>query len=288
MMDSTATLGPINVPEQVQEALLKRIDTGDIELPLLPDVVWQVMDMSSSDDADARQLSELIHRDQALAGHILRVANSPAYMPRTPIVSLQQAISRLGLTQLSEIAFAVSLQTRVFEAPGYAQEVRILWEHAVGAAAYASEIARMRRRNVEGAFLCGLLHDIGKPVTLQLLIDVEKEVGYTLEAATVAAVMEAHHTRVGGLLATQWALPPHVHESILFHHDPLVAPTCVEAVMVTRLADHLSYHMMLPDIYDEESVYHNSVLTELNLYPEDAGSLLAMRDKIQGMIEAMT
>ena len=36
-------------------------------------------------------------------------------MPRMPIVSLQQAVSRLGAATLGEIAFAISIQSRVFD-----------------------------------------------------------------------------------------------------------------------------------------------------------------------------
>jgi putative nucleotidyltransferase with HDIG domain len=272
--------------QEPQAEVLERLLSSKLELPLLPTVVWEVMELTAADDVDIRRLSELIHRDQALAGHV-RVANSPAYMARMPIVSLQQAVSRLGTRALGEIAFAVSLQSRVFDVPGYEDEVRNLWGHAVGAAAYAKEIARLRRSNVEGAFLCGLLHDIGKPVILQVVVDVQKAKGLTLDPAAVSAIMEAYHTHVGSLIATEWALPPHVAESIAYHHDYLVAPTCAEAVMVTRLADCLSYHVLDPDIFDEESIRHHPVLTDLNLYPDAVEALLAKRDAVLLIIEGM-
>jgi putative nucleotidyltransferase with HDIG domain len=273
--------------QEPQAEVLERLLSSKLELPLLPTVVWEVMELTAADDVDIRRLSELIHRDQALAGHVLRVANSPAYMARMPIVSLQQAVSRLGTRALGEIAFAVSLQSRVFDVPGYEDEARNLWGHAVGAAAYAKEIARLRRSNVEGAFLCGLLHDIGKPVILQVVVDVQKAKGLTLDPAAVSAIMEAYHTHVGSLIATEWALPPHVAESIAYHHDYLVAPTCAEAVMVTRLADCLSYHVLDPDIFDEESIRHHPVLTDLNLYPDAVEALLAKRDAVLLIIEGM-
>ncbi len=288
MMVSAMTLETAAVPDELQAALLERIDAGDIELPLLPDVVWQVTGMTTSDDADARKLADLIQRDQALASHVLRVANSPAYMPRTPIVSLQQAISRLGMKQLAEIAFSASVQARVFTVPGYQHEVRSLWEHALATAAYGREIARIKRHNVEAAFLCGLLHDIGEPIVLQLLVDLHKTFPEALEPAIIAAVMQAHHNRVGLLLATTWSLPPHVHESILYHHDYLMAPTCGEAVMVTRFADHLSCHLMRPDLFDETSVYHHPILTDLHLYPDEVETLLAKQERIRHIVEAMT
>jgi putative nucleotidyltransferase with HDIG domain len=288
MAESLMNVETTIVSEQLQADVLERIEGGKMELPLLPTVVWEVMELSAADDVDMRRLSDLIHRDQSLAGHVLRMANSPAYMARMPIVSLQQAVSRLGTKALGEIAFAVSLHSRVFDVPGYENDIRCLWEHAVGAAAYAKEIARLRRGNVEGAFLCALLHDIGKPVILQALVDVQKEMGVQIDPAVASAIMEAYHTHVGSLIATAWALPPHVAESIAYHHDYLVAPTCGEAVMVTRLADCLSYHLLAPDVFDEDSVRHHPVLADLNLYPDDVEALLAKRDVILRTIEGLS
>jgi putative nucleotidyltransferase with HDIG domain len=188
---------------------------------------------------------------------------------------------------LGEIAFAVSLQSRVFDVEGYEHEIRELWNHAVGAGAYAKEIARLRRSNVEGAFLCGLLHDIGKPVLLQTLVDLQRQTGLTMESSAISAVMEAYHTQVGSLIATKWALPPHVTESITYHHDYLVAPMCTEAVMITRLADCLSYHLAMPEIFDEDSVRQHPILADLNFYPDDVDTLLAKRDLVRSTIEGM-
>jgi putative nucleotidyltransferase with HDIG domain len=288
MIEGLVNEEAIVLPEKIRADLLARIEGGHLELPLLPNIVWEVMELTASDDVDARQLSELIHRDQALASHILRVANSPAYMPRMPIISLHQAVNRLGTSVLGEIAFAISLQTRVFDVEGYEHEIRALWNHAVGTGAYAKEVARLRRSNVESAFLCGLLHDIGKPVLLQTLVDLQRTAERTIEPAAMSALMEAYHTQVGSLIATQWALPPHVTESITYHHDYLVAPMCTEAVMITRLADCLSYHLAMPEIFDEESVRHHPILTDLNFYPDDIEVLFAKRGIVGSVIEGLS
>ena len=163
------------LPTNLCEHLETRIASGALELPILPHVASQVLAMSTSDESNARSLAELLHRDQAIAAHVLRVANSPLYRPQVPIVSLQQAISRLGLTTLREIVITVSMQSRMFNVPSYATEARALWQHAAYTAAYASNIARRCRRNAESAFLGGLLHDVSKPVLLLALADLQTQ-----------------------------------------------------------------------------------------------------------------
>src|SRR5262245_43367633 len=157
--------------------------------------------MSTSDATDARSLAALLLHDQAIAAHVLRVANSPFYRPRVPLVSLQQAISRLGLASLREIVITVSMQSRIFNVPSYATEARALWQHAVYTAAYAREIARRCRRNVEGAFLGGLLHDVSKPVLLLPLADLQAQLPEPIPAPVVTMAIDVDPLQVGDLLA---------------------------------------------------------------------------------------
>jgi hypothetical protein len=164
----------LNMPEQVERALVERIDKDRID-PVLPQVAGKVMALVNDPAADAARLSALIHRDQALAAHVLRIANSPAYMPRTPIASLQHAVAMLGVNQLSEIAVTISLKSVTVKIPGHEADVRQLWRHALASGAYAKEIARMRRYNVESAYLCGLLHAVGKPVVLKTVTTIAAE-----------------------------------------------------------------------------------------------------------------
>jgi hypothetical protein len=140
----------ISLPEEFQAGLDERIEGDKLDLPILPDVVMAVMNLSTSGDADPCKLADILHRDQTLAGHVLRVANSPAYKPRMPIVSLQQAVSRLGMTQLFEIAYTVSVQSRVFNVKGYEHETRTLWQHALGARSHVCKAMMSRRLSCGG------------------------------------------------------------------------------------------------------------------------------------------
>jgi HD-like signal output (HDOD) protein len=111
------------------------------------------MALASDPNADAAKLSALIHQDQALAAHVLKIANSPAYMPRSPVVSLQHAVAMLGITLLSEIAFTASLKVGAFQVAGYEDEVKQLWWHSLATGAFAKEVARAKRMNIESAYL---------------------------------------------------------------------------------------------------------------------------------------
>ena len=59
MTEYDLTSGAATESESLEGALLERIEGGQVELPVLPDVIWQVIELSTSEDADARKISAL-------------------------------------------------------------------------------------------------------------------------------------------------------------------------------------------------------------------------------------
>ena len=285
----TASQQPHNVglPEQAEQLLVERIDKDRIDLPVLPQVAGKVMALANDPSADAARLSALIHHDQALAAHVLRVANSPAYMPRTPIASLQHAVAMLGVNQLSEIAVTISLKSGAVKVPGHEADLKQLWRHALASGAYAKEIARTRRYNVEGAYLCGLLHAVGKPVVLKTVTTIAAELHRPLDPSLLASLLDGYHSRIGSLIAVEWALPPQVAEAITFYRVYEQASLHRQEVMMTCLADRLATYLLIPDSFDDSTIREHSVFADLNLYPNDIDSLLSLKEKILNLVDTM-
>jgi putative nucleotidyltransferase with HDIG domain len=273
--------------EQLEQALVQKIKTGDVELPLLPQAASQVMALASDPSADAAKLSALIHQDQALAAHVLRIANSPAYMPRSPVVSLQHAVAMLGITLLSEIAFTASLKTGAFKVPGYEDDVKQLWRHSLASGAFAKEVARMRRVNVESAYLCGLLHAIGKPVVLRTATTLASQQRIALEKPVLSGWIAGYHTEVGALIADKWGLPKQVAVAIQYYGDYDHATEFRQECLLTCVADRLATHLLTPNELSEDTLREHSVFAELNLYPQDIDTLLLTKDQVITIVNAM-
>ncbi len=282
--------------EQLEQALIRTIEAGDIQLPLLPQAASKVMALASDPNADAAKLSALIHQDQALATHVLKIANSPAYMPRSPVVSLQHAVAMLGITLLSEIAFTASLKVGAFQVPGYEDEVKQLWRHSLASGAFAKEVARAKRMNVESAYLCGLLHEIGKPVVLQTTTAIARDrrnewvkalTPLLDNKAHVKTLIEGYHTRVGILIADKWSLPKQVAEAIQYYGSYEHATAFRQECMLTFVADRLASHLLTPEEIPEDSLRDHPVFAELNLYPQDIDTLLTTKEQVLTIVNAM-
>jgi putative nucleotidyltransferase with HDIG domain len=265
----------------------RRIAARALELPVLPEVATRVMTMTAEEGCSMVALAGVIRRDPAMASHFLRIANSPAYRPTSPVVTLQQALARLGTAQIRQMALLITCKGRVFSVPGYEGEVRALFQHSLASALFAQEIARARRWNVEEAFLCGLLHDVGRPVLLQLVVDVQRELRLKAPFEIVEALCAAHHARVGSELLTHWGLPAQVAETVRFHHDPTATPAFRNTALMTGLADDLAHLLLETKPIDEHAARSHPLLGPLNLYADELDALLAKREIIAATVEAI-
>jgi putative nucleotidyltransferase with HDIG domain len=281
MADAARTIDTGTVPKSVLDELSWRVAQGRVDLPLLPGVAMEVTNVAAQENADARAIAELLRKDQAMAAHVLRVVASPVYSGRGQIVSLQQAVARLGVQKIREIALAIAFRVGVFKLKGYEAEVTALFQHSVGAAMFAQEIARITRRNVEDAFMCGLLHDVGRPVILQALVQILNEQKLRLPPQVVIAATGDLHTEVGGQLADSWDLPEAVEMSIRHHHASNPPEAHLHSVLITALADELSRFAFEPERMPEAELRKHPALAPLELYPEMLDKLIGKADLIR-------
>ena len=100
----------------------------------------------------------------------------------------------------------------------------------------AQEVARLKRRNVESAYLCGLLHRIGMAVILSRVGSAVVKHGISPEPGQVLQLAARHEARVGTHLAIAWSLPPSVAAAITHWRDPRSAELARTEVMEVALA----------------------------------------------------
>lgn len=286
-MSVQATSAPHSL-EELRRVFDARLESGDLELPVLPEAAERVVNATRDETIDVRKLAALVTRDQSMAAHVLRMANSALFNTGTPIVSLQQAVARLGMDRIRQISLQVACQGSVFFVPGRMLEVRALFREALGAAFLTAEIARMRRRNVEEAYLCGLFHAVGRPVLLQLLCKIEKQSGVLIEPKLNSTILQEFHTRTGAKLIQQWGLSSTLQTSVLWHENPEAAPEPNDGAMMTNLGAALSQFALGRGQWSEPQIRVHTMIAPLNLYPEDVDMLLVHCDAIDSLVHDLS
>ncbi len=278
-----------SAPKTVLLHIKKELQGNNIDVPMLPEVAGKVVRISQDADSDASELAKLIQRDQTLAGHVMRIANSALYSPASSMVSLQQAIARLGMRTITEIALAASINSAMFDAPGYEKHIELILQNSLASGLWAKEVARSCRKNVEAAFLAGLLHDIGRPVVVHTSLKKAKTLGLTLEDRDIRALENVLQHSVAIQVLQQWEMPEAVIQVVEYfdkHTEPHSGKTQTQLVVAGAIiAHHLKEHGT--EEGSLETLAKNDIFAEVNLYPDEVAELLQRHELIKSAMEAM-
>jgi HD-like signal output (HDOD) protein len=183
---------------------------NELAIPSLPEVAVRVVGSGTKNSGNAHLLADIIQADTALAEYVLRIASSAAKRPALPITSLQHAIAWLGLDDVANIAFTLALQGRMLHVEGQHRKARRLWRHSLASALWARQLAHLLVRETGLCYLCGLLHNIGRAVTLGAVHDVAQRAGLELTGHDYDGLIDIFNRDVGRRVMSAWVLPPPV------------------------------------------------------------------------------
>ena len=101
------------------------------DIATLPEVAQAVMAAADNPDTSAEDIEELVSGDAVLASRVLKVVNSSFYGSSGEIASIREAIVRLGLNAVKNIAVAASLG-KLFRGTQVNDfyDARELWRHS--------------------------------------------------------------------------------------------------------------------------------------------------------------
>ena len=255
--------------EKRAELILQQLD----ELPTLPAVAVRVLELTGSEDSSAKDVVQLIQSDIALTARILQLVHRADVGVRGEVSSVERAVILLGFEAVRSAVLALTVFDTLGaatkpanEKAGGAKFIREeFWKHAVATACCAELLAeglvltwgRDCGVSTSEAFVCGLLHDMGK---VALDATLPKSFDRVVEAADLLrgniadverTVIGLDHMTVGKRLAEQWHLPATMRDAIWLHGQlPQALPSTVKnprLVNLITLADilvreqHLGY-----------------------------------------------
>jgi putative nucleotidyltransferase with HDIG domain len=245
-----------NQPDKRVDLILQQLE----ELPTLPTVALRILEITGSDDASTSQVVRLVQSDPSLTARILQLVHRADSGVRGEVNSVERAVVLLGFEALRSAVLAVSVfETFQAEQPKQTHFSREeFWKHCVAVACCAELLAGQISEIDPGeAFVCGLLHDLGK-VALDAVLP--KSFNRVVEAADLLRgniadverqVIGLDHMVVGKRLAERWQLPVTIRDCVWLHgQTPEALPATVKQpklVNLITLADiivrqqHLGY-----------------------------------------------
>ena len=224
-----------------------------------------MLQVTSDEQSSVQEIVSLIGSDAALTARILQLVHRADSPVRAETTTLERAVVLLGFESLRSAVLAVS----VFETFHSAQRQPTqfsredFWKHSL-AVACCAELLAEEIEQIQGhqpgfraseAFVCGLLHDLGKIAFDAIL---PKSFARVVEAAELLrgniadverTVIGLDHMVVGKRLAERWELPQMIRESIWLHDQlPEALPDSVKfprMINLVTLADLIVRHQHL-------------------------------------------
>ncbi|VFQ46452.1 HDOD domain-containing protein [Desulfoluna butyratoxydans] len=194
-----------------------------------------------------KELEHLLNTDPALAGRVLKIANSAYYGMSGKVSSIQMAATVLGTDTLLQIITLVGYSKmlgRTLE--GYGLDSGELWKHSLAVAICARLIEEtLQAKNGDDAFLAGLMHDAGKIILDTYIQDRQQlfsrytHLTHASTTATEEKILEFTHADIGGELCRKWNLPETMATAIQYHHTPADSGGN-RLAYVLNLADHMA------------------------------------------------
>ncbi len=243
-------------------------------LPSLPKVVQEVMLMLNGDNVDVHRLSSTIEQDAVIAAKVLKMANSSFYGVTRAVKSIDDAVAILGLSKLRTLVVACGVTSAVHHVHGF--DLKRFWTHSLVAAGVSRDIAKQLGRDVEVAYLAGLLHNIGD-LLLHLAMPVKAS---EIETACIDSSAEKRrlveldmigldHCQIGEALALRWGFPREISRALRYYAMPLDKQACAISPVVYA-AVHVAHGVVHGDAGVEIADTLNvDVAKLLNLHGED-------------------
>ncbi len=246
-------------------------------LPMLPEINLKLSALIRK-GADIKELSELLKNDLSIASHLMKIANSAWYRGTEKITSLDDALTRLGITEIRrqvELLGNRNLYDSIDDR--FARIVDGLWNHSLTCANAAAVTAWMANENLTAdPFMLGLTHDIGKLVLLSIIDKMEKTGawGRDVPGESIYRLLSEYHPRFGATLLERWKFPKSFITTVLYQETPGEAESLTRELLVVVFSNALAESMggELPPERNEALLKLDSTVA-LELTPEMIGGI---------------
>ena len=223
-MQSKAAQGsnPTDTDRELDRALASG-PLRDIQIPPCPELLIALRAEVGKAEPDPQVIADIAARDVAMAASLIRTANSPYYARSRPVISVNEALSLLGLRMTERMLTAFLTRNAIRTSSPLLEH---FWDTSTRRALAMAHIARqLYGVDPDVAYTCGLFCHVGMPILMQ---GVRGYAGTLTEALarqdrgftdTENAAHKTDHAVVGALVARTWRLPTPIYQAVRLHHD---------------------------------------------------------------------
>ena len=182
------------------------------ELPAISGHVNEVLKITLNKRANVAELSSVILKDYSLTNKILQVANSAYYVRGARVSTIERAVAALGLDVVRELAVSISLIEEFLKSGGEKDGLSRQMAISLLSANLSKLLVQKYKIPVspEEAYICTLLHDLGRIVMTIYFPDVYRRIetgttsGSSEDAMCRLMFKQLTFTEIGEEIARFW------------------------------------------------------------------------------------
>ena len=205
-----------------RESLLHVVKT----LPAAPIILARLGRMLLDLNADLTDVTALLRCDAALTARIMRIANSALYNIGAPYASLEQALARVGFTEVYRLTgIAATAQLTDENLPLYGITGAKLRQNSLLTAIVVEELAATTGGDHRAAYTAGLMRSTGKIALNRLTRDPAYSGSYPEQSTYPLAEWETgfaglNNCEAAAFILNEWRFPPAMLNAIHQHYTP--------------------------------------------------------------------
>jgi len=208
---------------ELTEAQILEIMQG-IKIPPQPQILVDLQIEQLNPDPDLQAISRLISQDVGLSGAILKVVNSPAFGLKSQILSVQQAVSLIGLSSVINVINGLAIRSELSDEN--IVQLNRFWDTTTDIANTSVDIARfIGFEQTDWAYMLGLFHNCGIPLMMMRFDNyfkvMEESYGHPEKRVvdTENELLNTNHAVIGYYTAKSWRIPKPICDVIAEHHN---------------------------------------------------------------------
>ncbi|WP_133470648.1 HDOD domain-containing protein [Paraglaciecola marina] len=142
-------------------------NAGDIFV--LPEAVIKIKQLIDDDAASLDDIAEVINYDPAIMTQVLKISNSALYKFPNTITTVSKAIQVIGTHSIYDLVLAYGVASAFKDIATDVIDLDKYWEESVFCGLLCKYLAdELGLKEPEKLFVCGLLHNLGELVMVQL------------------------------------------------------------------------------------------------------------------------
>ena len=190
-------------------------------------------------DASAAQIEAIISKDPALTANLLRMANSAQFGLSRQVLSLNQAITMLGMSRIRALALSTSIGTAFPTVAGL--DRKAFWTYSMACAGYAQWLAGGAGLDPQQAWLSGMMLRLGELLIGQRSPQSLAEIAAQTSRSPVRWKREHEllgfdEVQVTAVLARRWNFPQAIVTGLQSASAPMTAEVFDKLSAVVHLA----------------------------------------------------